>query len=957
MKLLVLAGKTVDNTVLLSLLKGREYTLSRLSTVSRGVHPLEKEGADLVLLIPDGSDSSWERAIIRVRREYDTNVIVLYEESLSENKAIELGAYDCFKLDSAAEERLGRSLFHLEQYSTLESRFIRKQGLLDWMEKVDKIGSWRMDNQGNIHWSDGIRRIVESGGRKLTKSFTSGRKFVHPEDLEVYDRANAATFDEGWSLDFEYRILDDKGTTHHLHVVRHVETGGDGTITGAFGMVRDISLHKEFEDILFRRDAVLQVLAGFADRFLREVDWEGGIDKTMEALGKAADVTRVFVFSKAHGDSDSETLSIRHEWVVDGVEPIIDNPVFKNQSFEEYSSWRKALLRRRVVAGHVKDFHQREQLFFETGGAKSIIIVPVFAGNTLWGFMGLSEHRMERDWLPAEIESLTMAANLFGSAIHHGLMGEKLIAANQSAEEASAAALEASLAKSMFLANMSHEIRTPISGILGMAEMMVTTGLTDEQREHMNMIRDAAGSLLHIVNDILDLSKIEAGKMELKPIDFSFRPVLSTSVRSFGPQAELNNIVFQYSVDDDVPARVNGDADRLGQVLWNLIGNSIKFTERGLVELTVSVSKQEAGRTCLLFKVRDTGVGIAQDKLETIFDNFTQADSSLRKKHQGTGLGLAISRKLVNMMGGEIGVESEVGRGSTFFFTAWFGVVANQTLVEEEARPKLAKGLHLNLLLAEDNPLNRKYLNHFLTMFGHTVTSVENGLEVLSALESKGKEIDLILMDVQMPEMSGIEATRAIRESNGKRYDRTIPIIALTAYAMKGDRERMIDAGMDDYVSKPVDMHALSDAIVRCMAGRESVGVPPHLLGKSPLRKRVESVPVPVSLDMDSLTDRFEGNMELLKDILELFVIEAEEKLEKLDAGIKEQALKKVGVALHSITNIASHVLAMDIMAQSRSLEKLCYLGKLEQVIEGIEEMRPQFAALVTLVKKEVEKL
>jgi signal transduction histidine kinase len=207
-------------------------------------------------------------------------------------------------------------------------------------------------------------------------------------------------------------------------------------------------------------------------------------------------------------------------------------------------------------------------------------------------------------------------------------MSRKLVEANRSAEEASSAALEANMAKSMFLANMSHEIRTPISGILGMAEMMVTTGLTETQREHMDMIRDASNSLLNIVNDILDISKIEAGRMELKPEDFTFRSALETSVRSFGPQAEASGLVFRYTVAEDVPARLNGDPDRLGQVLWNLIGNALKFTPRGLVELNVELFRAEAGRVCLRFEVRDTGVGIPEDKLDAVFDSFTQADSS-----------------------------------------------------------------------------------------------------------------------------------------------------------------------------------------------------------------------------------------------------------------------------------------------------------------------------------------
>jgi len=917
---------------------------------------LDKQEADCVLLIPDEGDTTWTRAVRRARKEYGVHVIVVVKGD-QEDEAFALGAFDCFSHGQGMPCNTARSLRHLESQLALERQLSKERAMHEWMEETDNFGSWEMDVQGRVKWSKGFRRIMDRGCHSINEEFDSIRPCVHPEDVEVFDRANEATFEQGWPLDFEYRVLGKDNMVNHLHVNREVELDDAGSIHRAYGMVRDVSLQKELEELLFRRDAILQVLTSFAGRFLRKADWEEGIVSALDELGKAADVTRVFLFSKSDEEPAVETLSLNHEWVAEGFPSIAGKPEFMNQSFSpQYDSWRIPLLRRKIICGHVKDFRKTERGFFEATGAKSVMIVPVFAGSTWWGFLGFSEHRAERDWLPVEIESLTLAANIFGSAIHYGRMGEKLVSANRSAEEASSAALEANLAKSMFLANMSHEIRTPISGILGMAEMVVTTGLTDEQREHMDMIRDAAGSLLHIVNDILDISKIEAGKMELKPVDFDFRSALETSVRSFGPQADVNNIVFRYSVNEAVPAMLNGDSDRLGQVLWNLLGNALKFTERGLVELTVSVIRQEEGRVCLLFKVRDTGAGIAQDKLDSIFDSFTQADSSLRKKHQGTGLGLTISRQLVNMMGGEIGVESELGFGSTFHFTAWFGVAKEQKM-EETRVPSTPKTLHLNILLAEDNPLNRKYLTHFLSMFGHTITTAENGIEALNILEAKGRSIDLVLMDVQMPEMSGIEATQAIRESDGRLYDRSIPIIALTAYAMKGDRERMLDSGMNDYVSKPVDMHELSDAIVRSMGNRSPHERTAASSATQSTGNGAEKSVIPVKLDMQALIDRFEGNMPLLKDILDLFMVEAKEKLINLDKATEIRDAKKMGASLHSITNIASHVLAMELVKKSRELEKRCYLGRIDSVIEELGPLKTSFKALVEAVGAEAVKL
>ena len=818
--------------------------------------------------------------------------------------------------------------------------------MLEWMERTDKFGYWEMDEGGRFHWSKGIRRVLGREGPDISRDFDSLRECVHPDDLEIFDRANEATFKQGWPLDFEYRIMSTDGKVRYLHSNREVELDPGGGVARAWGVARDVSLHKEFEDLLFRRDSILQALTVFASRFLRHSSWEEGVDRALEELAKATDATRAYLFSRTGESKENESLSLECEWSAEGIPSLLEGAGGPGHGvFIRSDSWRTALLRRKVIAGHVKDFHKEERKVFQATGARSMLIVPVFAGSTWWGVLGLTEHRRERDWLPVEIESLVLAANIFGSAIHYTAMAGELREANKTAEEASSAALEANMAKSMFLANMSHEIRTPISGILGMAEMLVTTGLNEEQREHVDMVRDASNSLLAIVNDILDISKIEAGKMELQPEDHDFRTELKTCVRSFGPQAEANGIVFRYNVDDDVPKRVNGDAARLGQVLRNLIGNAIKFTARGLVELTVSVSKWEEDRFCLLFRVSDTGEGIAKDKLDAIFDVFIQADSSLRKKHQGTGLGLAISRELVHMMGGEIGVESELGKGSTFHFTAWFGRAETGESVEKETRTRSPETLHLNILLAEDNAMNRKYLTHFLTMFGHTIVTAENGIEALNALETGGRKIDLVLMDVQMPEMSGIEATRAIRESDGRFFDRAIPIIALTAYAMKGDRERMIEAGMDDYVSKPVDMQELSAAIVRCVDGKRPAG------GGRAVQKPSQAIgPAPESLDLDGLLERFKGNTELLKDILDLFIVESAEKIEMLEESMKAMDGKAMGAALHSITNIAIHVLAEDVVQRSRALEKRCYLGELEPVIAEVEDMKPRLHELVRSV-------
>jgi PAS domain S-box-containing protein len=709
-------------------------------------------------------------------------------------------------------------------------------------------------------------------------------KAIHPDDRERV-KASVSQLIRTGSIDQEFRIVRPDGEIRWIHDRSRAIRDSDGTIIRLDGISTDITERKQMEE----------GLKLYREVFLRSTEAVAILDSNFRFIEQNE------AHRKLLGYSDHELREISPAAIMGEAE------FTQSRSSQPHTcSFRREFVFR-TRSGQMLD------------GELSAFAITGDAGEVLC-YVGLvrditAQKRAELD--------------------------------RQRAREAAEAT---SRAKSEFLANMSHEIRTPLNGIIGMTELALDTNLTEEQREYLTIVKASGETLLTIINDILDFSKIEAGRLDINPIEFDLRDSLGDTLRSLSLRAYEKNLELALHVATDVPYRVVGDPTRLRQIVVNLVSNAIKFTDHGEVVLDVRRESESDDGLLLHFTVTDTGIGIPPDKQEMIFAPFTQVDSSATRRYGGTGLGLAISVQLAELMGGRVWLESGVGKGSKFHFTVKFAPATSESPIERPSDTIELKGLSalvvddnatnrpIRVLLAEDDLVNRQLAERLLKKSGYQVTTVQDGREALEAVQaSENGGFDVVLMDVRMPAMDGLEATAAIRALE-RGSSRHVPIIAMTAHAMKGDRARFLGAGMDGYIAKPVKTRELLRTIEGVLkAGR-----------KLPFDLELASKP---AIDWRRALAQVEGDPELLRDLLEIFAREAPGAIERLRASVEKKDSSSIEHAAHALKGSLANFGADAAVKAASNLEIMARNRNLAQTEEAFHNLEREIARVLTEIK------